>query len=128
MAPAETVGGQRVGTRPILVVVHGGTVDSPSQLVNDGRREGVRQLHNIIGGADERPIDAAQGVERCERVGVVDVQPGEDGGLIREGVIQTEHPAVFADVVTLRLNPFVGDAVTDGGSTFPCSATGRGRV
>ena len=38
----QTVGGGREGTRSILVVVQGGTVDSPAELVNDGRREGVR--------------------------------------------------------------------------------------
>jgi hypothetical protein len=37
-----------------LVVVHGGAVDSPAQLVNDARRKGVRQLDNIIGGTDGR--------------------------------------------------------------------------
>src|SRR6266567_3916780 len=89
------------------IMMHGGAVHSASKLVNDRRREKVRQLNNIVGSANEGVIAATHGVRHGVDGGIVDDNVAEDGGFVAEGVIQTEHPVILALIVRPWRSPLV---------------------
>src|SRR5207248_5181734 len=93
-------------------VMESGTVHSGFHLVQNVRREDVRELHHQVGGANRLSLDCTDGVERPGDERVINIVSNVHRGSICELMVETHRSAVFADRIHARACVLVGNGIT----------------